>query len=277
MTWGSALCSTALIYVIANIRGGGELRRGLARAGMLTKKQNVFDDFAACAKWLIDHATRIERASPSKAAATAGLLRAPHSLSIPKCSRHVATRRDLRYVACELSPNGAFNVPSSGHREEADQFKALYATLRITTYRRTQYPAVLFLDRCHDPRVEPANSRKMTGSPASQRNQQPVYLRTTDSAGHGIGAASANASRRPADVYAFLCATLKSIAARPAARRHCVLRGNSNCARENGAQMVEREKVAYPIKIRSRAYSLGQLCRKGRILLFSGGVVTDSL
>ena len=63
----------------------------------------------------------------------------------------------------ELHPNGAFNVTEFGTVKEADQFRALYA---YSPYHHvvdgTQYPAVLFLTGDNDPRVDPANSRKMT-------------------------------------------------------------------------------------------------------------------
>jgi prolyl oligopeptidase len=109
----------------------------------------------------------------------------------------------------ELSPNGAFNVTEFGTVKEDDQFRALHA---YSPYHHVvdgvQYPAVLFLTGANDPRVEPANSRKMTARLQASGSQRPVYLRTTDSAGHGIGTALSERIAQAADVDAFLFAML---------------------------------------------------------------------
>jgi prolyl oligopeptidase len=105
----------------------------------------------------------------------------------------------------ELQPNGAFNVTEYGTVKEADQFRALYA---YSPYHHvvegTQYPAVLFLTGDNDPRVDPANSRKMTAKLQASGTRRPVLLRTSSSSGHGIGTALNEVIAQDADVFAFI-------------------------------------------------------------------------
>jgi prolyl oligopeptidase len=119
---------------------------------------------------------------------------------------HVGIHDMLRV---ELSPNGAFNVTEFGTVKEADQFRALYA---YSPYHHvvdgTQYPPVLFLTGANDPRVEPLNSRKMTARLQASGTKNPVLLRTTDSAGHGIGTALSERIAEESDVEAFFFAML---------------------------------------------------------------------
>jgi len=205
------LLDRGVIYVIANIRGGGEHGEDWHRAGMLTKKQNVFDDFAACAKWLIDQRYTNPKRLAIEGGSNGGLLMGAALTQHPELFAAVVAHVGIYdMLRVELSPNGAFNVTEFGTVKEADQFKALYA---YSPYHHVidgaQYPAVLFLTGANDPRVEPANSRKMTARLQASGTRQPVYLRTTDSAGHGIGTALSERIAQTADVYAFLCATLK--------------------------------------------------------------------
>jgi len=68
----------------------------------------------------------------------------------------------------------------------------------------TKYPATLFLTGDNDPRVDPANSRKMTARLQASGTSQPVLLRTSGSSGHGIGTALSERIAQEADVQAFL-------------------------------------------------------------------------
>jgi prolyl oligopeptidase len=106
----------------------------------------------------------------------------------------------------ELDPNGAFNVTEFGSVADPDQFAALHA---YSPYHHvvdgTPYPAVLLLTGDHDGRVNPAHSRKMAARlQAATSSGLPVLLRTSASAGHGMGTALNERIAEDADVYAFL-------------------------------------------------------------------------
>jgi len=195
------------VYVVANLRGGGEFGEEWHRAGNLTRKQNVFDDFAACAEYLIKAGyTRREKLAV-EGASNGGLLMGAFLTQHPDLVRavvsHVGIYDSLR---TELEPNGAFNVTEFGTVKNREQFKALYA---YSPYHHvvdgTRYPAVLFLTGDHDGRVNPYNSRKMTARlQAANKSKYPILLRTTANAGHGIGTALDERIAEEADVYAFL-------------------------------------------------------------------------
>jgi len=204
------LLDRGVIYAIANLRGGGEFGEDWHHAGMLTKKQNVFDDFAACAQWLIDHRYTNPKRLAIEGGSNGGLLMGAALTQHPELYAAVVSHVGIYdMLRVELSPNGAFNVTEFGTVKEGDQFKALYA---YSPYHHVvdgvQYPAVLFLTGANDPRVEPANSRKMTARLQASGSKQPVYLRTTDSAGHGIGTALSERIAQAVDVDVFLFATL---------------------------------------------------------------------
>jgi prolyl oligopeptidase len=195
------------IYVVANLRGGGEFGEDWHKAGNLTRKQNVFDDFAACAEYLIKHGyTRREKLAV-EGASNGGLLMGAFLTQHPDLVRavvsHVGIYDSLR---SELEPNGVFNVTEFGTVKDQDQFNALYA---YSPYHRvvegTKYPAILFMTGDNDGRVNPFHSRKMTARlQAANKSRNPILLRTTATAGHGIGTGLDERIAQDADVYAFL-------------------------------------------------------------------------
>jgi len=195
-----------VVYVIANLRGGGEYGEAWHRAGMLTRKQNVFDDFAAAAQWLIDaHYTtpaRLAIEGGSNGGLLMGAALTQHRELFRAVVSHVGIYDMLRV---ELQPNGAFNVTEFGTVKEQDQFRALYA---YSPYHHVQdgvqYPAILFLTGANDPRVDPSHSRKMIARLQASETKRPVLLRTTSEAGHGIGTALSEQIAQAADVMAFL-------------------------------------------------------------------------
>src|SRR6202035_5796644 len=90
--------------------------------------------------------------------------------------------------------------------KDVTQFKALqsYSPYQHLT-DGTAYPAVLFLTGANDPRVNPANSRKMTARlQAATNSKRPVFLRTSSTTGHGIDSSLDEQVEEGADVWAFL-------------------------------------------------------------------------
>jgi prolyl oligopeptidase len=106
----------------------------------------------------------------------------------------------------ELDPNGAFNVTEFGTVKDPDQFKALYDySPYIHVKDGTAYPAILFLTGENDHRVNPMQSRKMTARlQAANSSDRPILMRTTASAGHGIGTALDEEIEQGADFYSYL-------------------------------------------------------------------------
>jgi prolyl oligopeptidase len=195
------------VYAIANLRGGGEFGEEWHKAGNLTNKQNVFDDFIACAEHLIKRKyTRPEKLAAS-GASNGGLLMGAFLTQRPDLVRAVVSRVGIYdMLRVELDPNGAFNVTEFGTVKDPAQFKALYAYSPYHHVRDgTAYPAVIFPCGENDGRVNPAHSRKMTARlQAVTSSGHPILLRTTASAGHGMGSSLKERVAEQADIYAFL-------------------------------------------------------------------------
>ena len=195
------------VWVVANLRGGSEFGANWHEQGQFTKKQNVFDDFIACAEYLI----KAKYTNPEKLAieggSNGGLLMGAALTQRPDLFRAVVSHVGIYdMLRVETFPNGAFNVTEFGSVKEKDQFNALYA---YSPYHHVKdgadYPAVLFLTGANDGRVDPMNSRKMTARlQAAQHADRPILLRTSSSSGHGFGTALGERIDQDADVFAFL-------------------------------------------------------------------------
>lgn len=195
------------VYVIANLRGGGEYGEAWHLAGNLTKKQNVFDDFIAAA----EHVMARGYSSPAKLAiqggSNGGLLMGAALTQRPELFRAVhASVGIYDMMRIELDPNGAFNVTEFGTVKDKAQFEALYAYSPFHRVKDgTAYPAVLFTTGDHDGRVNPAQSRKMTARlQAANPAGQPILLRTSSASGHGMGSSLDETIKLQTDTFSFL-------------------------------------------------------------------------
>ena len=195
------------ILVIANLRGGGEFGESWHQQGALTHKQNVFDDFIACAEYLIAHHYTDRAHLAILGGSNGGLLMGAAFTQRPELFRAVVSLVGIYdMLRVELDPNGLFNTTEFGSVKDPRQFKALYA---YSPYHHVRdgvaYPAIFMATGETDGRVNPAHSRKMVARlQAATASGRPVYLSTNSHAGHGFGSSLSIRVNQAADRYGFL-------------------------------------------------------------------------
>lgn len=195
------------IWVVANIRGGGEMGEAWHEQGMLTKKQNVFDDFFACASALVERKHTSREKLAIIGGSNGGLLMGATLTQHPDAVRAVVSFVGIYdMLRVELAPNGEFNVTEYGSVKDKAQFDALFGYSPLHHVKDgTAYPSVLMLTGANDPRVDPYHSRKMTARlQAATSSKNPILLRTSNDSGHGIGTPLGELIEEQSDVYAFL-------------------------------------------------------------------------
>jgi len=194
------------VLAIANLRGGTEYGEAWHKAGSLSHKQNVFDDFAACAQHLIDRKYTSRDKLGIQGGSNGGLLMGAALTQHPDLFRAVVAQVGIfDMLLHDRHPNGAFNVPEYGTVKDAQQFQAIYD---YSPYQHvkdgTAYPAVFFLTGANDGRVDPGNSRKMAARlQAATSSKSPILLLVSSSSGHGPGMGLREAVDHQTDILAF--------------------------------------------------------------------------
>ena len=196
------------VFAVANLRGGGEYGEQWHQAGVLDRKQNVFDDFIAAAETLIERGyTRRERLA-IEGGSNGGLLVAASMVQRPDLFGAVLCRVPvidmLRYHTFTV---GKFWVSDYGNAEQSrEHFDFLYAYSPLHNIRPGQrYPAALITTADTDDRVVPAHGKKFAAAlQAADAGQQPILLRVETQAGHGGGKPTSKRIEESADIYAFL-------------------------------------------------------------------------
>lgn len=196
------------IYAVANLRGGYEYGDQWHRAGMLEKKQNVFDDFIAAAEWLIEQKYTQPARVSIMGGSNGGLLVAASLVQRPDLYGAVICRVPvidmLRYHRFTV---GRYWISEYGDAEHnIDQFKFMYAYSPLHNVRSgVSYPPTLIMTADTDDRVVPAHARKFAATlQAAQQGDAPILLRVAIKAGHGQGKPTAKVIEEESDLLAFL-------------------------------------------------------------------------
>jgi prolyl oligopeptidase len=198
------------VWVEANLRGGSEYGDAWHKAGMRTHKQNVFDDFIAIAEQLVHDGWTSPARLGAIGGSNGGLLMGAALTQRPDLFRAIVSGVGIYdMLRSELTANGQFNVTEYGSTQEPGELAALYA---YSPYHHVsdgkQYPALLFYTGDNDPRVDPMHSRKMVARLQAAAPGQPILLRTSAKAGHGMGSSLDEEIALEVDVQSFLFAEL---------------------------------------------------------------------
>lgn len=199
------------VFAVAHIRGGGEFGDTWHLQGNLANKQNVFDDFHAVTRRLVDAGYTTPGRLAILGGSNGGLLMGAVLTQHPGCCRAVVSTVGVYdMMRVERTPNGAFNVPEFGSVEDPVLFRAMLAYSPYHNVRDgTRYPAILMMTGENDPRVDPWHSRKMVARlQAASVSGLPILLRTSASSGHGIGTALSERIEENTDLFTFLIAQL---------------------------------------------------------------------
>ena len=194
------------IYAVVSLRGGSEYGEAWHKAGMMEKKQNVFNDFIGAAEYLI----KAKYTNPGKIAirggSNGGLLVGACMTQRPELFKvalpAVGVMDMLRFQKFTIGWAWAVEYGSS---DNAEQFKYLLKYSPLHNLKPgTAYPATLITTADHDDRVVPAHSFKFAATlQADNAGPNPTLIRIETQAGHGAGKPTSKMIDEAADIWAF--------------------------------------------------------------------------
>ena len=200
------------VYAVANLRGGGEYGREWYDAGRRAEKQNVFDDFAAVARWLggasgWSRSERVAIHGGSNGGLLVGASLTQHPELFGAAVPAVGVLDMLRYHRFTI---GWAWTSDYGDPDDPEQYRWVRAYSPLHNVRPgTAYPPTLVLTGDHDDRVAPGHSFKFAAAlQAAQAGAAPILIRVETSAGHGAGKPTQKLIDEGTDLLTFLDLTV---------------------------------------------------------------------
>ncbi len=196
------------IYVVANLRGGGEYGEEWHQAGTKLNKQNVFDDFAYAAKYLFAKNYTNPGLLAIMGGSNGGLLVGAVINQYPELFRvaipAVGVMDMLKYHQFTIGRYWATDYGTSEDSEEMFNYLFAYSPLH-NIKSDIDYPAVMVTTADHDDRVVPAHSFKYIASlQDAYSGDNPVIVRIETDAGHGAGTPTSKSIEEYTDIFAFI-------------------------------------------------------------------------
>ena len=199
------------VFIVANLRGGAEFGEDWHRAGMLDKKQNVFDDFISAGEFLIADKITDSAHLAIQGGSNGGLLVGAAFTQRPDLFRAVVCQVPLldmlRYQNFQIAK---LWIPEYGSADDPKQFGWLYAYSPYHHVKAgTTYPAIMFMTADTDTRVDPMHAKKMAALMQAQAanghsREHPILLRIEPKAGHGQGKPITKQVEEGTDINSFL-------------------------------------------------------------------------
>jgi prolyl oligopeptidase len=199
------------VWATANMRGGGEYGEAWHEAGMLEKKQHVFDDFIAAAEYLVKERYASPQTLGIMGGSNGGLLVGAVEQQRPELFAvalpAVGVMDMLRY---HRFTGGAAWATEYGSAQNAKDFAYLYKYSPLHNAKRgTCYPATLVTTADHDDRVVPSHSFKFAATmQVAQGCQKPILIRIETQGSHGYRPTDKRIAEL-ADIWAFALANMK--------------------------------------------------------------------
>lgn len=196
------------VYVIANIRGGGEFGPDWHKAGMREGKKLAHDDFAAVAKDLIARGVTRPQRLAAMGGSNGGLLvgnmltRYPELFGAIECAVPLLDMQRYSKLTAGASWIGEYGDPD---RPEDWAFLREFSPYHNVVAGRA-YPPILLTTSAKDDRVHPGHARKMAAKLTEHRH--PTYFHEPVEGGHAGASDNAHLAFNIALGFAFLRKTI---------------------------------------------------------------------